>query len=106
MLTPSQASAQILERIVPIERAEETAIASSVGRVLASPIVSDIDLPPFDKSAMDGFAVHSSDFGGEPRERTLRVVGESRAGAPFAGPVPRGACVEIFTGAELPADCD
>jgi molybdenum cofactor synthesis domain-containing protein len=67
-------------------------------------------LPPFDKSAMDGFAVHSADFLSPELagtgERTLRVLGESRAGAAYSGSVPLGACVEIYTGAELPADCD
>jgi len=80
-----------------------------VGRVLARDVRSDVDLPPFEKSAMDGFAVHSADFASElaPRaERTLPVVGESRAGAPFRGSVARGACVAIYTGAEVPSPCD
>jgi molybdopterin molybdotransferase len=105
MLTPAQAWAQILERIRPLDQVESVAIAASVGRVLARDVTSDVDLPPFEKSAMDGFAVHSADFAPDG-ERTLQVVGESRAGAPFAGSVPRGSCVAIYTGAELPSDCD
>lgn len=88
---------------------ERVTLEDSVGRVLARAAVSDVDLPPFEKSAMDGFAVHSADFAPEAApggERTLPIVGESRAGAPFRGPVPRGACAAIYTGAELPADCD
>ncbi len=77
--------------------------------MLASDVLSDVDLPPFEKSAMDGFAVHSADFAGVAGARNpveLRVVGESRAGVPFEGSVARGSSVAIYTGAELPPDCD
>ena len=95
---------------------EPVPISAAVGRVLAAQIHSDLDLPPFEKSAMDGFAVHAADFGppgapggapeGDPPERTLPILGESRAGEPFPDEVPRGSCVAIYTGAELPAGCD
>lgn len=75
------------------------------GRVLARDVVSDTDLPPFEKSAMDGFAVHASDFDGAA-ERTLALAGEARAGAPFRGAVAAGECIAIYTGAELPPSCD
>lgn len=82
---------------VPLERA--------VARVLAQDVVADIDLPPFEKSAMDGFAVRSGDFASSGATR-MRVIGESRAGAPFRGAVQPGECVEIYTGAEVPAAFD
>jgi molybdopterin molybdotransferase len=66
--------------------------------------VSDVDLPPFEKSMMDGFALASASLpstGGR-----LRLAGESRAGVPFHGALEGGSCVEIFTGAELPEGCD
>lgn len=74
--------------------------------MLARDVASDLDLPPFEKSAMDGFAVRSADFVGAPGSVALRLVGESRAGAPFTGAVPPGACIELYTGAEVPRDCD
>jgi molybdopterin molybdotransferase len=109
MLTPSDALRQILGRVTPLGRIETVALDSAVGRVLSGEIRSDVDLPPFDKSAMDGFAVHAADL--EPAlapggERVLVVAGESRAGAPYDGSVPPGACVAIYTGAEVPRDCD
>jgi molybdopterin molybdotransferase len=79
-------------------------LAEACGRCLAARALSDVDLPPFEKSMMDGFAFPSASLAGG--ERRLRVAGEARAGAPFLGEVPAGGCVEIFTGAELPAGCD
>ncbi len=104
MLLPSDARRRILERIRPASEVEEVPLAEAAGRVLAREAVSDVDLPPFEKSMMDGFAVRASDFESGPRE--LVCLGTSRAGVFFPGPVPAGSCVEIFTGAELPRDCD
>jgi molybdopterin molybdotransferase len=109
MRSPAEAIAEILERARGLEEVERVRLDRAVGRVLAEPVLSDIDLPPFEKSAVDGFAVHSSDFdravapGGE---RSLPILGESRAGLPYGKALPRGACVEIFTGAEVPAGAD
>ena len=64
--------------------------------MLAEPAVAEEDLPPFDASAMDGFAVPS----GEPG--TLRVEGESRAGAPSSAPLAPGTACRISTGAVVP----
>jgi molybdopterin molybdotransferase len=108
MRTPDEAVSVILERTRPGLESEESPLEHAVGRVLARDVESDIDLPPFEKSAMDGFAVHRSDFEGarSGSELRLRRVGEARAGTPFAGSVARGECVAIYTGAELPAACD
>jgi len=104
MLTPSEALARVLSHIPPPTRVELVPLARAVGRTLAGTAVSDIDLPPFEKSMMDGYALAATSLpaGGG----ALRIVGESRAGKPFVGSVPPGACVEIFTGAELPPGCD
>jgi len=99
----------ILGRLERLTETDRVPMDRSVGRVLAVDVKADIDLPPFDKSAMDGFAVHSSDFGpaAAPRgTRSLPILGESRAGQPFSGEVPPGSCIAIYTGAELPASCD
>jgi len=104
VLTPSEALARILECIPGPERTETVPLASARGRCLAAHAVSDVDLPPFEKSMMDGFALAAASLG--PEGGRLEVVGESRAGGPFTGSVAHGACVEVFTGAELPAGCD
>ena len=104
MLTPSQALATILERLASGAAVEQVRLSQARGRVLAADIASDLDLPPFEKSAMDGYAVRSEDFPYGPR--SLRLVGESKAGMPYSGAVGAGECVAIYTGAEVPADCD
>lgn len=81
---------------VPLERA--------LGRVLAGPVTAVERVPAFDNSAMDGWAVRHADIASAPAR--LRVVGESRAGAPFAGEVGAGEAVAISTGAVFPAGAD
>ena len=64
MLTPAEALEQILAAVDPIGEVEALPLTHVSGRVLARPAVSDIDLPPFRRSMMDGFAVRASDFDG------------------------------------------
>ena len=104
MRTPEEAIAEILLHAEPSRECEDVALIEADGRVLARDVVSDVDVPPFRKSAMDGFALRAEELASG--EGTLAVVGESRAGHPFRGSVPRGTCVSISTGAEVPADCD
>ncbi len=85
-------------RPLPIE---ELRLESAVGRYLAEPVVATLDLPPFTNSAMDGFALRHHDAPGR-----LDVIGESAAGAPFAGSVGPGQAVTISTGAVLPDGAD
>jgi molybdopterin molybdotransferase len=106
MLSSGEARAAILQRIEPLRAVEPVPLDSAAGRVLAAEVRSDVDLPPFEKSAMDGYAVHSADFRSAGDERVLPVVGESRAGAPLGRAVPAGSCAAIYTGAELPEGCD
>ena len=101
--------ADILGRVERPEETEQVPMDGCVGRVLAVDVKADIDLPPFDKSAMDGYAVHSLDFSARAAPegaRSLPILGESSAGRPFSAQVPPGHCVAIYTGAELPASCD
>jgi molybdopterin molybdotransferase len=74
------------------------------GRVLAEPVVAARDQPPFRASAMDGYALRSSDALDNPAK--LHVIGESAAGMAFEGAVALGQAVRIFTGAPVPDDCD
>jgi molybdopterin molybdotransferase len=104
MLTPSEALVRILERIPAPERVESVSLSEAYGRCLAARALSDVELPPFEKSMMDGFAVSAASLADGIRR--LRVAGEARAGVPFTGGLAQGTCVEIFTGAELPSGCD
>ncbi|MEW5683360.1 MAG: gephyrin-like molybdotransferase Glp [Pseudomonadota bacterium] len=100
LLAVEDARARMLAEIAPLP-AEPVAIADSIGRVLAQDVVARRHQPPFDASAMDGYAVRSADTPG-----TLALVGESAAGHGYDGPVAAGQTVRIFTGAAVPADCD
>src|SRR5262245_1195828 len=106
MRTPDEAIAEILRRIEGPRHSESVALEEAAGRVLAREVLSDVDLPAFEKSAMDGYAVGSADFEGRTPPVRLRLVGESRAGAPFRGRMGAGECIGITTGAELPESCD
>ncbi len=89
--------------------ADETLpLAETAGRVLAREIVSRVDVPSFQRSMMDGFALRAADtMGASPYNRlTLDVVGESLPGRPFSGQVAPGKAVRIMTGAPLPCGAD
>ena len=76
-------------------------LADASGRVLAADIVSDIDMPPFDKSAMDGFACRRADLG-----RPLRIVETVAAGSMPQKMIGEGECARIMTGAAVPCGAD
>jgi molybdopterin molybdotransferase len=82
---------------------EPVSLADALGRVLAEPITATANVPPFDNSAMDGFAVRSQDAAAGAR---LRIVGESRAGTPAAVTVGPGEACAISTGAAMPLGAD
>ena len=79
---------------------EPVALETALGRVLAEDLTSAIDVPPFDSSGMDGFAVVSGPAG------ELSVIGEARAGHPFVGTVAPGSAVRVSTGAVVPEGAD
>lgn len=87
---------QLGSELVPIEGAHR--------RITAEEIRADMDLPPFDRARMDGYAVRSSDVTRAPVK--LRVIGEIAAGAQFERHVNAGEAVKIFTGAPVPAGVD
>ena len=81
--------------------AEATPLVAAFGRTLAQPIAAIRDQPPFDASAMDGYAILAdAAFTGR-----FRVIGESAAGRPFAGEIAANEAVRIFTGARVPEGC-
>jgi molybdopterin molybdotransferase len=106
-LSVTEAQQAILATIrqLPTERVE---LLSALGRVLAEDVFSDIDLPPFDNSAMDGYALHADDIGRASRERPVRlpVVADVPAGHPIDLMLPAGAAARIMTGAMVPHGAD
>jgi len=106
LLTPIEALTRILGSVTPLRATELVRLEQAVGRVLASSLSSDVDLPPFVKSAMDGYAVRSSDFALGVEETSLELIGESRAGVPFDDVLGAGQCAAIYTGAEAPRGAD
>ncbi|KRA48842.1 gephyrin-like molybdotransferase Glp [Devosia sp. Root635] len=102
LLPVDDAIAAILKR-VPEPVAESVALAEAAGRVLLAPVIATHDQPPFDASAMDGYAMRAADVVAGHR---LRIVGTAQAGTGFAGPVGAGEAVRIFTGAPVPAGAD
>ncbi|HEV7821934.1 MAG TPA: molybdopterin molybdotransferase MoeA, partial [Burkholderiales bacterium] len=94
--------ARFLTPVAVIERAN---IRAGLGRVLAEDIISPLDVPSHDNSAMDGYAVRFADLKTDG-EATLAVAGTAFAGVPFAGGVQPGACVRIMTGAVVPEGAD
>ena len=100
MITVEQALAQVLS-LATKPRAEQVPLDQAWNRALLEPAVSRMTQPPFDASAMDGYAIRSADI-----DQTLRVVGEAAAGHPHAGQAIPGAAVRIFTGAPVPPGYD
>jgi len=97
---------QRLFHTLPVTAATTTVtLQQALGRVLASPVSAPVDLPPFNASAMDGYAVRRDDFDTHPGQ-ALRCLGESLAGHPFDGELTAGSCVRVFTGAKVPAGAD
>src|SRR5215467_10717097 len=89
---------------LPLPRAQESVLLNdALGRVLAEEIVADRDYPPFDRSTRDGYAVRAEEaFSGD----VLTLVGEIHAGQSFDKEILPGECVQIMTGAAVPAGAD
>ncbi len=94
----------ILSRYPPPERIEEVSLSNALGRVLAEDIVSNIDVPSFDRAAVDGYAVRAEDtfWADEDNPARLKVIGKSSAGHPFLGEIGPNEAIEIATGAAIP----
>src|SRR5947207_10921479 len=94
--------------ITPITRTERVALVSAGWRVAAEDIVSTMDVPPFARSAMDGYAVIAADIesASERAPVTLRIIEQLYTGRAPSQTVRRGTCAEIATGAPLPDGAD
>ncbi|HEY9009679.1 MAG TPA: gephyrin-like molybdotransferase Glp [Devosia sp.] len=102
MISVDEALDRIFAQLPPIQ-AETVPLLRAHRRVLAAPLVASHTQPPFDSSAMDGYAVRAAEV--VPGQR-LKLAGTSQAGARFAGMMERGQCVRIFTGAPMPIGAD
>lgn len=91
--------------LTPVTGAERLAIRSALTRVLAEDVLSPIDVPAHDNSAMDGYAVRFADLAAAGEVR-LKVAGSAFAGKPFQGGLNPGECVRIMTGAVVPQGAD
>jgi molybdopterin molybdotransferase len=100
LMPVDEARARILANVKPLSP-EHVPLAQALGRVLAKPLSAKRDQPPFNSSAMDGYAVRSEDNATE-----LAVIGTSAAGHAFNGKLKSGQAIRIFTGAPVPASAD
>jgi len=105
MISVRDAQAQVLARITAIASPEIVPLAAALGRVLAEDVRAEMDVPPTDNSAVDGYAVASSDIPATGT-RAFDVVAELAAGAVFSGTLRSGQTLRIMTGAPMPAGAD
>lgn len=103
LIPVEDALARLLDGVAPCP-AEDVALSEADGRVLAADVLARRRQPPFDASAMDGYAVRAADIATVPAQ--LETIGESQAGRRFDGTVGAGQAVRIFTGAPVPPGAD
>src|SRR5436853_224154 len=104
MLDVADAQSVILRHAKPLAPPPTPLTPAALGRVLAEDVASDLDMPPFDKAMMDGYAVRSTDLAAGPR--VLTVVEEITAGRTPTNTVGPEQAARIMTGAPLPAGAD
>lgn len=108
MLTVDLAVERILEHFPALADHERVPLDAALGRVLVEDVPADLDLPPFDTTAMDGYAIRAEDVSTAARDApvTLAVIGQIAAGAVAGRPVRSGEAYRILTGAPMPAGAD
>src|ERR1700752_2122715 len=102
MLTPAEADTAIADRVAKAPE-EDLPLAACAGRVLRQDVHAERDAPPFDRVAMDGIALA---LARARDQRTFRIAGLQAAGQPAMSLADPGECLEVMTGATLPAGCD
>jgi molybdopterin molybdotransferase len=105
LMRAGEALAQILGRLVTVTESETVPLERAVDRILAEPVISTIDVPSHDNSAVDGYAVWFDDLDAQGETR-LPVTGRAAAGHPLGRPARRGEAIRIFTGAAMPQGMD
>ncbi|EMS96640.1 molybdopterin biosynthesis protein [Agrobacterium tumefaciens str. Cherry 2E-2-2] len=104
LLPVDEAMRRLLEAAVPVTESETLPLAECDGRVLSADLIARLTQPPFDASAMDGYALRSADAA--EIGSVLTVIGQAAAGHAFTGTVGEGQAVRIFTGAPVPQGAD
>ncbi|MGB0126656.1 MAG: molybdopterin molybdotransferase MoeA, partial [Rhodocyclaceae bacterium] len=104
-LSVERARALTRDLVEPIAGTQRLFLREALGRVLAEEVISPIDVPAHDNSAMDGYALRAADLAATG-DTHLAVAGTAFAGRPYTGPVAAGQCVRIMTGAVVPQNCD
>ena len=105
LLPVSDAERLIAERTAPVEGVEKVALRAAQGRVVADDIVAPVNVPPFDNSAVDGYAVHADSIPAD-RETRLVIVDRVAAGHAASRALKSGEAIRIFTGAPMPEGAD
>ncbi|HYQ92846.1 MAG TPA: gephyrin-like molybdotransferase Glp, partial [Candidatus Competibacteraceae bacterium] len=100
-----QALSAALHSLKPVATTERVRLLDAYGRILAKDVVTRLDVPPHDNSAMDGFALHLADLSVQEPVR-LMIAGQVTAGHPYRGPVPHATAVRINTGGIIPEGAD
>ena len=95
----------IAQFLSPISTVERVAVRAALGRVLAADVISPVDVPSHDNSAMDGYALRFTDLKTDGKV-TLKIAGSSFAGVPYQGAIKAGEAVRIMTGGVVPAGAD
>ncbi|WP_350304526.1 molybdopterin molybdotransferase MoeA [Photorhabdus viridis] len=103
LISLEQALEKLLTQVAPLTDTETVNLIQSSERITAADILSPINVPPFANSAMDGYAVRYADLNGNI---PLPLAGKALAGAPFQGEWPATTCIQIMTGAPVPAGAD
>ena len=105
LLPVAEAERLIAERVAPVEGRETVTLREALGRVLAEDVVAPVNVPPFDNSAVDGYAVRGDDLTADGDKR-LTIVDRVAAGHAATHGVNPGEAIRIFTGAPMPAGAD
>lgn len=103
LLPIQSAISNMLEQVIPVVESELIELEEAFGRVLAQDVISNINVPPNDNSAMDGYAMRCEDL---THNQQLELVGTALAGVPFKQKVLAGQCIRIMTGAVIPQGAD
>ena len=104
-LKVTQARTLIHSLLTPVAMNERVAVRAALGRVLGEDVISTLDVPAHDNSAMDGYALRHADLKSS-QETVLRLAGRALAGKQFTGKMGKGECVRIMTGAVMPRGAD
>src|ERR1700722_19621176 len=105
LLAVADAERLITERVVPVSGRETVSLREAAGRVLADDIVGPVNGPPFDNSAVDGYAVCGDDLAADSEKR-FALVDRVAAGHAISHAIKSGEAIRIFTGAPMPAGAD